>query len=436
MKARLIMKSKLFRIQLESYQFYYNDNLCEDRDEFKDLLKGGLIIEDLDLCKLDSGILFDKNTCGYNKFDKIYWLDSEDMPENIGYNDKDECYDYIENLIYGYYYRNNEGYFSSDDNYLIYRDEYYHEDSFDYHNLTDISGNLYSTDDVCYCEDSGDYELQDNCYYSDIDNCYYSDSDNMPENKKGLKNYHDSNIDFKNENSKYRIGFEIEKEDSNFTNFDKLREIGWDAERDGSLDSQTGFEMVSAVYDLMDLKTFKEDTSEIKDFINADYSRSCGGHINISIQDLTNIEVFELIKGYAPLIFAMYYGRIENTYCKAKKVELNDMERYSAFNFTKRNGILEIRIFSAVPNLDTLIFRTELLQFMFKNSRKGSASVIGMLLNEDSKLTKLLKIVYSDEKYKKLVDRTINYTDVYSTLKDIKQTENKLNKLNKSKLCA
>ena len=41
----------------------------------------------------------------------------------------------------------------------------------------------------------------------------------MPENKKGLKGYHDSNIDFKNENSKYRIGFEIEKEDSNFNNF-------------------------------------------------------------------------------------------------------------------------------------------------------------------------------------------------------------------------
>ena len=73
---------------------------------------------------------------------------------------------------------------------------------------------------------------------------------------------------------------------------------------------------------------------------------------------------------------------------------------------------------------------------MFKNTRKGSASVIGMLLNEDSKLTKLLKTVYSDEKYKKLIDRTIKYTDVYSTLKDIKQTENKLNKLNKEKLCA
>ena len=42
------MKSILFKIQLESYQFYYNDNLCEDRDEFKDLLKEGLIIENLD----------------------------------------------------------------------------------------------------------------------------------------------------------------------------------------------------------------------------------------------------------------------------------------------------------------------------------------------------------------------------------------------------
>ena len=430
------MRSILFRIQVENYQFFYNDNFCEDRDEFKELLKNGLIIENLDLSKLDSGILFDKWTCNYNKFDNVYWLDSEDCPENIAYNDKNECYAYIEDLIFGYYYRNNQGFFSSDDNYLSYRDEYYHEDCYDYHSLTEINGDLYSNEDICYCEDSGEYELQDDCYYSDIDNRYYSNSDNLPENKKGLKGYHDSSIDFKNENSKYRIGFEIEKEDSNFNNFEKLRDIGWDAERDGSLDSSTGFEIVSAVYDLMDLKRLKEDTNEIKDFINADYSRSCGGHINISIENLTNIQVFNLIKGYAPLIFAMYYGRIENTYCKAKKVELNDMERYSAFNFTKRNGILEIRIFSAVPNLETLIFRTELLQFMFKNTRKGSASVIGMLLNEDSKLTKLLKNVYSDEKYKKLIDRTIKYTDVYSTLKDIKQTENKLNKLNKEKLCA
>ena len=167
------MKTNLIKLQLENYQFYYNDNLCEDRDELKQLLKNGLIIENLDLAKLDSDVLFDKYTCTYNEFDNIYWLHSDDDPENIAYNDKDECYDYIENLIYGYYYRNNEGYFSSDDNYLVYRDQYYHEDSYDYHELTEINGDLYSTDDVCYCEDSGQYELQGDCYYSDIDDSYY-----------------------------------------------------------------------------------------------------------------------------------------------------------------------------------------------------------------------------------------------------------------------
>jgi len=85
------------------------------------------------------------------------------------------------------------------------------------------------------------------------------------------------------------------------------------------------------------------------------------------------------------------------------------------------SGILEFRIFSAVRTKEQLIWRAEFMALLFKHHRKGSASVLKMLFT-DSELKKHLLKMYNQEKYSKLIDRVIKYTDIYMTAKDSQQT--------------
>ncbi len=309
-------------------------------------------------------------------------------------------------------------------------DEYYTRDGLTSYDLVIYQGDVYSLDDCVWCIDTERYVYSDDAFYNSNDGEYYEHESNI-EDKTNLRDYHRSDIEDKSNNSIYKIGFEVEKEDSDFKDFSDVRLYGWDAERDGSLNDD-GFELVSPIYDLMDISKFNDDVKNISDFINADYSSNCGGHINVSVKDKNSIEVFDLIRGYLPLIYAMYPNRLENRYAKAKKVnEFNNEDRYEAINFTKGH-ILEFRIFSAVRNVNNLRFRYKFVQYMFNNQRKGSASVVRMLLT-DSELKKLLLSVYDESKYDNLVERVIKFTDIYMSQRDIKTTTTLINKMKSGK---
>lgn len=307
-----------------------------------------------------------------------------------------------------------------------YDDEFYTLEGLRNCDLVLYNGDIYHMDDCVYCEDTGNTIHIDDAFYSNDDECWYENESSI-EDKNGLRGYHKSDIKDKSNNSIYKIGFEVEKEDSDIYNFKSIREYGWDAEHDGSLNDD-GFELVSPIYDMMDMEEFNKDMKAISGYINADYSSNCGGHINVSVQGNDAKEIFELIRGYLPLIYAMYPNRLENRYAKAKKVsEFNDCDRYEAINFTKGH-VLEFRIFSAVRNTKNLEFRYKLIQYMFKNQRKGAASVVRMLLT-DSDLKKLLLTVYDASKYDKLVERAIKFTDIYMSQRDIKTTSTLIKKM-------
>lgn len=309
-------------------------------------------------------------------------------------------------------------------------DEYYTREGLSDYNLVLYEGDVYHIDDCTYCVDTNRYVYSDDAYYNEYDGEYYELQSNI-EDKSNLRDYHRSKIEDKSNDSMYKIGFEVEKEDEYFTDFSNVRVYGWDAERDGSLNDD-GFELVSPIYDLMDMSKFNNDVKNISDFINADYSSNCGGHINVSVKGKNSIEIFDLIRGYLPLIYAMYPNRLDNRYAKAKKVnEFNNEDRYEAINFTKDN-ILEFRIFSAVRNVNNLRFRYKFVQYMFNNQRKGSASVVRMLLT-DSELKKLLLSVYDESKYDNLVERVIKFTDIYMSQRDIKTTTTLINKMKSGK---
>lgn len=414
-------KFNLVMIIKEKYNFYYKNEECASKKEFKELIANGLNLENLHFDRSEvSDKIFDINTCDFDTFNDICWLCSEGHPDDIVYSEYDEEYLHIDNAVYAYINRRDQSYINADSNNVWqYGGEYYITDALSDNDLCEYDGDIYHYDDMRYCEDIGESLPENECYYCEETDQYYAERENI--SNKGLKQYHQSKIEDKSNEAKIKIGFEVEKEDSNFRDFNNVRAIGWDAERDGSLNSD-GFELVSAIYDLEDLTQFKQDTNQIKNYLNADSSKNCGGHINVSIKDKTNKEVFNLIRGYVPLIYAMYYGRLENRFATAKKVnELGDYNRYDAFNFTKNSGILEFRIFSAVKTKEQLIWRAELIALMFKHHRKGSASVLKMLFTDSQIKTHLLKM-YSTNKYEALIDRVIKYTDIYMTAKDSQQT--------------
>lgn len=311
-------------------------------------------------------------------------------------------------------------------NYYMHEGKYYTAYGAREYDLIVYMGALYPMDECVYCEDTEKYIPLEYAYY-DEDSDIYFENESEIEARNGLKSYHRSEIEDKSNGSDYKIGFEIEKEDDRFTNFRELRAIGWDAESDGSLDDD-GFEMISPIYDLNDMDEFSSDIDRICKFINADGSSNCGGHINVSVRGKDAKEIFSLIQGYTPLLYAMFPTRIENRYCKAKKVnEFNPYERYEAINFTKGN-ILEFRIFSRVRNTKQLTWRYKFIQYMFANQRKGAASIVRMLLT-DSKLKALLLEVYSEDSYNNLIERVVKFTDIYMTSRDAKTTATLITKM-------
>jgi hypothetical protein len=100
--------------------------------------------------------------------------------------------------------------------------------------------------------------------------------------------------------------------------------------------------------------------------INSGISNNCGGHINLGHIEKNGSEVFELVCGYMPLLYALYYGRVDKTYSKGKSNSdlKNDNEKYQAIKI--HSNRIEFRIFSAVPNIETLRWRTELINLILK----------------------------------------------------------------------
>lgn len=424
MKTQTKIKPKRADYQPINQQLIYVNN------EFKNVLLGEL--PNYELITLHDGLFADVNSCDLYYCGAVVWLKNTDAPNGIVFNDMDELWALEDDVVYGHYGRRDIGYFSVNEDHYIYNDDYYHESALLSHDLVIIDGEVYSRDDCHYCEDLGDYRHADDCYYCDDDDLYYSDERNIP--VPALKGYHQSKIDDKSEGSLFKIGFEIEKEDNNFRDFGPVRDCGWDAESDSSLDSETGFELVSAVYNLMDMEILKADLHELQNFIHADTSDACGGHINVSEVGKSAKDMYDSIRGYLPLLYAMYPNRLENTYCKAKKDEDNSNRyRYQAINLTKGH-ILEFRIFSAVKSASQLYFRASLIQYMFKNKRKGAASVIKMLLSE-SELKAHLLTVYNSDNYSKLLDRVVRFTDIYMSLKDAKTTAKLILKSKGGEVC-
>ena len=214
--------------------------------------------------------------------------------------------------------------------------------------------------------------------------------------------YHDvDRLDAEEFNSDFTIGIEVEKEDYKALRSVCARELFWETnwakERDGSLDDDDGYELVSPTYDLMSDKLDSDikNSTDLTNLINAKYSSACGGHIHLGCRSYSGNTFFDKISPWVPLIYSLYVGRIGRDFCKVKKNEgiKNGSDKYQAIRiFDDR---IEFRIISAVKDVNTLIWRRDLMRIIVNNLDYTPMKIVGELLDQKSNLYAHLRKQYT-----------------------------------------
>jgi hypothetical protein len=127
----------------------------------------------------------------------------------------------------------------------------------------------------------------------------------------------------------------------------------------------------------------------------------------VSESEKSGAELFDEVKGYTPLFYALYHKRVDKNYCKGKKnsdlKEEND--KYQAIKI--HSNRIEFRIVSAVPNLNTLIWRARLIEFILNNKTDNVKEAF--FKANTSPLKELLQEMYPDN-YDVLINRLVKFT--------------------------
>ena len=222
------------------------------------------------------------------------------------------------------------------------------------------------------------------------------------------------------------LGFEVEKEDSDvkdsysYEDSELLERTGWSFEEDSSLDHDYGFEAVSPVYGMYLDKPVYEQThltealNEVRDIIDADYGSSCGGHINVSFNGMNHKQLVNSIRGYMPLLYALYPNR-DNSYAEFNTFNYYGNNKFYAIHI--KNYAAEFRIFPAVENVENLLWRCELLRLMIKNDGNNSQKVLAMLANKSSELYIHLRRVYTEGDVVKFIREYVYYARSYNNVR-------------------
>ena len=259
-------------------------------------------------------------------------------------------------------------------------------------------------DDVAFVESRDEYWHIDYCTWDDR-NDEWVHNDDYEEEDEQVFGYHDGPREwYAGMDTEWRVGFEIEKEDCTMLERTTARELhsdtGWVKEHDGSLCSSTGFELISPTLDLFNGnvrygRTMEEEFNEMADYINANTSPRCGGHINLSHRDMSNQELFNAVQGYMPMLYSLYPHRARNnSYASAKRKGVDD-GKYSAL--TQKSRCIEFRIFGSVRSVKNLLWRTKLMQLMVSDLHKSEIEVIKHMLDGRTNLHKHLLEVYTHE---------------------------------------
>jgi hypothetical protein len=317
------------------------------------------------------------------------WSDHNDAWINTNWND----------VHYGYTSYRNEDYFMDDD-------------------YAYINGNYYVNSNIA--NECGYY------YDNDEDEWYHEDDDRPVNSDPYNITYHSNRgREYRAGDAKFTIGVEVEKEDDDACTLhwqDVLNDTGWVKEKDGSLE-RNGYELVSPVFNLFNDGMDKEieASSDLQTLINAEFSEKCGGHINLGSTEYTPAQLFEGLSAFMPLLYTMYPNRVDIHYCQAKSkykyrsVTSEYEAKYSAAYI--KDKVVEFRIFPAVRSVKNLLWRRDLVRIMCDNINKSELDVLKMLVNQNSKLYKHLRKIYSQDVLLERTKQFITYTERFNDKK-------------------
>lgn len=348
-----------------------------------------------------------------------YYHEDEFTDYDIVYDEYYERYEYESDCYFGYVGNDTTGYFNTESDYVSYGDDFF------------ISREVAANHGIFYCCDCEmDYHRDYGCDCPDID----EDNDEESDDIVYCFDYHSKYREDFSKESIYKIGFEVEKEDRNIRDdvlaIDLFDDTGWAKERDGSL-GIGGFELVSPILPLDITKSVNQQPdiinsiNSVESYINARYTRKCGGHINISRQNISSQELLRSIGGYLPLFYSLYQNRVENGYSPAKSLRryIEVREKYSSFN-CKNDGIIEVRIFPAVMNVANLLWRTELLRIILSNPTENYKTALVKIANPKNELHQHLAKIFDRQKLFEKVKLFVNYAAQFEQVQFKQKTIN------------
>lgn len=215
------------------------------------------------------------------------------------------------------------------------------------------NGEYASADDCSYCESCDEY------YLDDDGECCPEENN---ESEDHINEYHSSPSPCRY--GDYRanaIGFEVEKKEiegkSDHGDYVGTRPLFSGVETDSSC----GVEAISHIYALNNegQAIFEDHCERSRDWLGEETDNSCGGHVNISGDNIT----LEKIRRYAGLFYALYRFRLNNSYaCRGKDLK-GSSERYCPIRM-KRTGLAEFRLVSRVKSAGQLKWRFRLFRLL------------------------------------------------------------------------
>jgi hypothetical protein len=294
-----------------------------------------------------------------------------------------------------------------------------------------------------YCSDCSEWYDAENCG-DEHDHSYDEEEDENDSNNPRFGYHSCEHYDY-SEGSEYKVGFEIEKECEDgcaHSHYHIRSRFGWVKERDGSLDDEIGFELVTPQYDLFSPKLM-EDANKIEEaypkLINGAVSSSCGGHVHFSKAETMGSDLLESICGYLPILYSIYEHRINKSFCEVKEKE--EMKRsdnkYQAVKVMR--GRIEFRIFPAVKNLQVMEWRVDLIRIMAKNPSANPLEVIKTLTNSRTELHKHFAKIFSRGAIYRKAQKALEYAKKFDSnyfnvdmRADVRAINKKVSRLNKA----
>lgn len=160
--------------------------------------------------------------------------------------------------------------------------------------------------------------------------------------------------------SKYTIGFEVEKNELHRGSV-KEYELFCGFERDGSC----GYEAVTNVLPLLPPSRWRMKVYDM--MVKADriiedtYSpsnRDCGGHITVAVDGMDGEQLLAKMRSYAGIFYAVWWNRLNNNYCRYNPTLLPDDRNNVAWvDLGGYNGSWHHKYRVALPKYDILEWR-------------------------------------------------------------------------------